>query len=172
MAGIMSLIPGRSVGAVWLGSRSVVTLSLKCLTQQKPVMSAKELKEDRFLPQLADFGIQTTNRALRDYGTLVGIIPGPLRATIIVPWASYGASKTSQQAQRNGNTAMAPRKCLIFLALPKKLAPPTWNSASWFPLAHSFQHLDLAVPGSAACLCHSLCSSPPVYLHGVLGRVP
>lgn len=141
--GGIALIPAM-VGA--FGFAEVLTVMLR----KKPVMSAKELKEDRILPKLADlWKYKRTIGRSGIIGTLVGIIPGV--GEDIGAWASYAASKRSSKERKEyGNGS---KEGLI--------AAETGNSAV-VPGA-LIPALTLAVPGSApaAVLIAAL------FIHGV-----
>lgn len=121
--GGIALIPAM-VGA--FGFAEVLTV----MWRRKPVMSAKELKEDRILPKLADlWKYKKTIGRSGIIGTLVGIIPGV--GEDIGAWASYAAAKRSSKerkkfgkgskegltAAETGNSAVVPGALIPALTL-------------------------------------------------------
>ncbi len=121
--GGIALIPAM-VGA--FGFAEVLTV----MWRKKPVLSAKELSEDRILPKLADlWKYKRTIGRSGIIGTLVGIIPGV--GEDIGAWASYAAAKRSSKeraefgkgskegltAAETGNSAVVPGALIPALTL-------------------------------------------------------
>lgn len=121
--GGIALIPAM-VGA--FGFAEVLTV----MWRKKSVLSAKELKEDRILPKLADlWKYKRTIARSGVIGTLVGIIPGV--GEDIGAWASYAAAKRSSKersefgkgskeglmAAETGNSAVVPGALIPALTL-------------------------------------------------------